>query len=95
LYVLRRLVPIAAAAALVLPAAAHAGDVAMRMQEVPLGARAITATQPSMHFNMLAVHWIGSGSVDVRTHRLHGRWTAWQAADADNSTGAWHDGNLN
>jgi N-acetylmuramoyl-L-alanine amidase/FlgD Ig-like domain len=95
LYVLRRLVPIAALAALLVPAAAHAGDVAMRMQEVPLGGRALAAAQPSMHFNMLAVHWIGGGAVDVRTHRLHGHWAAWQAADADNSTGAWHDGNVN
>jgi flagellar hook assembly protein FlgD len=92
--VLRRLVPIAAAAALIVPATAHAGDVAMRVQDVPLGGRALASAEPSMNFNMLAVHWIGSGSVLVRTHRLHGAWSAWQTADADNSTGAWQDGNL-
>ena len=51
-----------------------------------------------MHFNMLASHWIGSGTVDYRVHRLHGRWGAWTAADADvapdGGTGRWHDGNL-
>jgi hypothetical protein len=89
---------LAAAAALILVPAARAGDVAMRVQDVPLGARSLAATAPAMHFNMLAVHWRGSGTVLVRTHRLHGAWSAWAAADADvapdGGTGAWHDGDL-
>jgi hypothetical protein len=91
-------VALAALAALAVPSLAHAGDVAMRVQEVPLGSRSLAAVQPAMHFNMLAVHWIGSGSVSYRVHRLHGRWSAWITADADVSpdggTGRWHDGNL-
>src|SRR5439155_12178224 len=55
-------------------------------------------TPAPMHFNMLAVHWVGRGSVLYRTHRLHGRWSAWVAEDADvapdGGTGRWHDGNL-
>ncbi|HEX7625563.1 MAG TPA: N-acetylmuramoyl-L-alanine amidase [Gaiellaceae bacterium] len=89
---------LAAAAALVAPSLAHAGDVAMRVQDVPLGLRALSAAAPAMHFNMLAVHWTGTGTVLVRTRRLNGRWTQWAAADADvapdGGTGAWHDGNL-
>lgn len=95
-----KLVPIlAVAAALVSPSLARAGDVAMRVQDVPLGPRALAAAPVPMHFNMLAVHWIGPGAVVYRTHRLHGGWTSWVAADADvapdGGTGLWHDGNLN
>ena len=52
------------------------------------------AVQPARHFNMLAVHWIGTGAVAYRTRNLHGTWRPWRDADADNRTGAWHDGNL-
>jgi len=85
---------IAVLAALVLPAVAHAGDVAMRVQDVPLGPRSIASVPQQTNFNMLAAHWIGSGSVEYRTKRLHGGWRPWTAADSDNSSGAWHDGNL-
>ena len=89
----------AAAAALAVPSFAHAGDVAMRVQEVPLGARSLAAAPAAMHFNMFAPHWIGNGVVSYRVHRLHGRWTPWTVADADvapdGGTGPWHDGNLN
>ena len=51
-----------------------------------------------MHFNMLAAHWTGTGQVLYRTHRLHGGWSGWTAADADaapdGGTGSWHDGSL-
>jgi hypothetical protein len=91
-------VTLAALAALAVPSFARAGDVAMRVQEVPLGHRALASVPTPMHFNMLAVHWIGSGSVSYRIHRLHGDWSPWVAADADvapdGGTGAWHDGNL-
>jgi hypothetical protein len=91
-------VTLAALAALAVPSFARAGDVAMRVEEVPLGARQLAAVRPPMHFNMLALHWTGSGTVSYRIHRLHGTWSAWVAADADvapdGGTGRWHDGNL-
>ncbi|MFL5953994.1 MAG: N-acetylmuramoyl-L-alanine amidase [Gaiellaceae bacterium] len=89
---------IAAATALAAPSLARAGDVAMRVQQVPVSGRAIAAAAKPMHFNMLAVHWAGRGTVEYRVHRLHGRWAPWVAADADvapdGGTGRWHDGNL-
>src|SRR5438128_2713510 len=89
---------LAAFAALAVPSLARAGDVAMRVREIPLGSRSLAAVQSPMHFNMLALHWIGSGSVSYRVHRLHGTWSSWVAADADvapdGGTGLWHDGNL-
>ena len=57
-------------------------------------AASLAGVQPSQHFNMLAVHWIGTGTVAYRTRKLHGTWQPWRDADADNRTGAWHDGNL-
>jgi len=66
----------------------------MRVQDVPLGPRSIASVPREMHFNMLAAHWIGSGAVEYRTRRLHGGWRPWTTADSDNSSGAWHDGNL-
>jgi flagellar hook assembly protein FlgD len=91
-------IAVVAAAALALPALSHAGDVAMRVRDVPLGGRSLAAAPAGMHFNMLAAHWAGSGGVSYRVHRLHGRWSAWVSADADSApdggTGSWHDGNL-
>ena len=96
---MRKLVSaLAALAALASAPLAHANDVALRVQDIPLGPRAATAAQPPMHFNMLALHWVGTGRVLYRAHRLHGRWTAWAVADADvapdGGTGSWHDGTL-
>jgi hypothetical protein len=93
----KRLVAVVAAA-LAAPSLAHAGDVAMRVQEIPLGQRTLAAVAPAIRFNMLAVHWQGRGGVSYRVHRLHGRWSAWRAVDddarPDGGTGAWRDGNL-
>ncbi len=94
----RLVVTLAALAALAVPALARAGDVAMRAQDVPLGPRALAAVQPAMHFNMLALHWTGTGTVRYRVHRLHGHWSRWVTADADaapdHAAGPWHNGNL-
>ncbi|HEV7639485.1 MAG TPA: N-acetylmuramoyl-L-alanine amidase [Gaiellaceae bacterium] len=91
-------VTLATLVALAVPSLARAGDVAMRVQEVPLGPRTLAAAPSPMHFNMLALHWIGGGTVSYRVRRLHGGWSAWVTADADvapdGGTGRWHDGNL-
>ena len=82
-------------ATLAAPAIAHAGDVSMRVRDVPLGERMLAAAGGGTNFNMLGLHWIGPGSVEYRTRRLHGAWRAWRTADADEyRSGAWRDGNL-
>jgi flagellar hook assembly protein FlgD len=91
---MKKLLVAAAIAAFAVPPAARAGDVAMRVREVPLGARALDSAAASMNFNMLGLHWIGNGTVEYRTRSLRGTWRAWRVADADNRSGAWHDGNL-
>jgi flagellar hook assembly protein FlgD len=88
----------AAAAALVLPALARAGDVAMRVQDVSMTGRSLAAAPAAIHFNMFALHWKGAGTVAYRVRRASGRWSAWTVADddvaPDGGTGQWHDGNL-
>jgi hypothetical protein len=49
--------------------------------EVPLaGKRTFAAGQTTPRFNLLGVHWQGSGSVSFRTRGLDGRWSAWLPA---------------
>ena len=92
---MKKLLLLAALAAFVVPPRAQAGDVAMRVRDVRLGARALeSASGAAGNFNMLGLHWIGSGSVDYRTRTLLGAWRPWRTADADDRTGSWHDGNL-
>jgi hypothetical protein len=74
---------LAAAAALVVPAAARAGDVTMRVELLPASPRALEAAKPARHFNMLAFKWAGAGAVDFRVQGLRGRWSSWQGADDD------------
>jgi flagellar hook assembly protein FlgD len=81
--------------ALAAPAAAAAGLVSMRAQDVPLapGRTLQAATHPG-RFDMLGLRWIGAGSVDYRTRAVRGSWGPWRRADSDNRSGAWHDGDL-
>ncbi|HST18431.1 MAG TPA: N-acetylmuramoyl-L-alanine amidase [Gaiellaceae bacterium] len=80
--------------ALAAPAAASAGLVSMHVRDVSLGSRSLSASRPAAPFDMLGVHWIGSGSVEYRTRSATGRWRPWRRVDADNRSGAWHDGDL-
>jgi hypothetical protein len=62
----------------VVPASAFAGA-SLTMREVPLdGGRSLASTTPE--FDMVGLHWRGSGSVQFRTRALSGRWSAWRAA---------------
>jgi hypothetical protein len=70
------------AAALAAPAAAFAAP-SMTVREVPLHGTRTLAAAPH-RFNMVAVHWRGTGSVLFRTRDTHG-WSAWQAMDDDMS----------
>jgi hypothetical protein len=93
---------IASAIALVFPSAAQAGLVTMVSRDVPLGPRVLQSAAAPMRFNMIGVHWQGSGEVDYRTESVHGKWGAWIAADDDSGpdagsserSTAWRDGGL-
>ena len=67
----------------------------MRVQDVPLAqGRTLQSAAPARPFDMVGVRWIGTGSVDFRTQSAGGSWRGWQSADADERSGAWHDGDL-
>jgi hypothetical protein len=94
-----RKVALAVAVALALPGIARAGLVTMVARDVPLGQRALAAAAPGAppRFDMLGLHWRGTGSVEFRTRSAVGDWSAWQAADADAGgpvPRGWRDGNL-
>jgi hypothetical protein len=60
------------------PAAAF-GEVSITMREVPLqGERTLASSSP--HFDLVGLHWRGSGSVDFRTRSVNGRWSVWRRA---------------
>jgi len=87
--------------ALVVPSVAQAGNVALVARDVPLSPRALQSAAAPMHFNMLGVHWRGTGTVEVRTRSLAGAWRAWHAVDDDASPDrgsaerdTWRDGGL-
>ncbi len=81
--------------ALVAPAAASAGLVSLHVRDVPLGSsRSLSSSPGSAPFDMLAVHWVGAGSVEYRTQSASGRWRPWRTADDGSRSGEWHDGDL-
>jgi hypothetical protein len=93
---------LAIAFGLAVPGTAAAG-VTMIQREVPLdGSRTLAVAAPA-RFDMLGVHWRGSGSVLYSTRSTSGRWSAWRVADADvypdrgsveNRRGSWRLGGL-
>jgi flagellar hook assembly protein FlgD len=91
---MKKLLLAAAFAALVAPTPAQAGDVSMRVRDVPIGARVLDAAGRATNFNMLGLHWIGTGTVAYRTRTLGGRWRRWNVVTADDRSGAWRDGDL-
>ena len=69
----------AIAALLAAPAAASAA-VSLTVRDVPLhDERALAAAAPAP-FDLVGLHWRGSGSVEFRTRTLAGRWSSWQRA---------------
>ena len=70
-----------AAALLVLafPSVAHAAPAALVVRDVPLaGGRALAAAAP--RFDLVGLHWRGSGHVSFSTRSPGGRWSAWHPA---------------
>jgi N-acetylmuramoyl-L-alanine amidase-like protein len=75
--------PLLAATALFFAAPATAyGGASLAMREVPLhGGRTLAAATP--RFDMVGLHWRGTGTVQFRTRSLEGRWSVWQRADPE------------
>jgi len=65
--------------AVVLPQAALAGPATIITRDLPLGGeRALAGQTP--RFDLVGVHWRGSGSVELRTRSSSGRWSSWLPA---------------
>jgi hypothetical protein len=81
-------------AALAAPASAFAAGPTLSARDVPLhAARAPAGAVP--RFNMVGLHWRGSGSVSFRTRSVSSGWSGWRKADDDQHVEhSWHLGNL-
>ena len=80
---------LAAVAMLATPAFARA-EATLTMRDVPLhGARTLESASPTP-FNMVGLHWRGSGSVSFRTRSAAGRWSAWRPAAPEAEDGPDH-----
>jgi flagellar hook assembly protein FlgD len=90
-----KLILAAAIVVLAFPGIARAGDVTMVVRDVPVTgspARALAAATPK--FNMVGLHWQGSGTPWYRTRGATGGWSAWLAADDDwGQIGVWRRSN--
>jgi flagellar hook assembly protein FlgD len=67
-----------------------ADPVTMVVRDVPLhgGGRSLSAAVP--HFNMVGVHWQGSGTPWFRVRLLAGGWSPWKEGDDDwGRSGVW------
>jgi hypothetical protein len=74
-----KLILVAFALFLAAPATAFA-EASLTMREVPLhGQRSLAATAPT-RFDLVGLHWRGSGSVEFRTRSTAGRWSRWHRA---------------
>jgi hypothetical protein len=85
---------LAAVLVLATPVAAWGSDVTIVSRAVPLHASARTLAESPPRFDMVGLHWQGSGAPLFRTRSLAGRWSAWEAADDDwGRSGVWRKGN--
>jgi flagellar hook assembly protein FlgD len=81
----RRSLLLAVLLAVLFPADGLAGGVRLVSQEVALGrearsARSLSAREAPFSFDMVGLHWRGSGSVWFRTTRDAGAWSDWRPA---------------
>jgi YD repeat-containing protein len=66
------------------PAAARAGDATIVSQELPVGVvRMPAAAVAPIRFDLVGLHWQGSGRVVFQTRSQVGRWSAWRRADPE------------
>ena len=66
---------------LALPAPALAQEATIVSRDVPLaGERLLASSAPPARFNLVGLHWRGSGTVQFRTRSTDGRWSGWKDA---------------
>jgi hypothetical protein len=71
----------AAVCLLAFPGIGHAASATIVSRDEPIaGARSLASVRPAQRFNLVGLHWQGSGVVGFRTRSLGGRWSAWRAA---------------
>src|SRR5262245_56278786 len=75
------------------PVSALAAGPTLTVRDVPLHATRTTAAAVP-RFDMVGVHWRGTGTVSYRTRGTDGSWSGWKAADADTVEHGWHLGDL-
>jgi hypothetical protein len=62
---------------------AHAELASLESRDVPLGSRTLSSGAGTPRFNLVGLHWRGSGSVLFRTRSLAGHWSTWRDAEAE------------
>jgi hypothetical protein len=69
---------------LLAPAVAAAGAAEITAREIALhpsqAGERTTASSPG-RFDLVGVHWLGAGSVEIRTRRPDGRWSPWEPVE--------------
>ncbi|MGB2952965.1 MAG: N-acetylmuramoyl-L-alanine amidase [Gaiellaceae bacterium] len=75
-----KLLSAAAVVFLALPAVAHAAGASLAVRELPHVGAGIEQTR---RFDLVGLHWQGSGAVLFRTRGLDGRWSRWQPAASE------------
>src|SRR6266508_2473483 len=70
-----KLIPLALVLFALTPAAALAGETILLSRDVASG-----ATRVPHRFDLVGLHWRGSGSVWFRTRSVSGRWSGWHSA---------------
>ncbi len=79
---MKKLLLIPFLAVLLLPAQAYAGDATIVARDLLLpgtAGRSLAAAAPA-RFDLVGIHWRGSGSVEFRARSVSGRWSAWESA---------------
>ena len=91
---------LAAAVLLATPALARAESTTITMRELPLRGERVLAAASAPRFDMVGLHWRGSGSVEFRTRSFEKHWSSWEPAAPEVEDGPdhplqpdWHLGN--
>src|SRR5436190_21422508 len=84
-----RLLAAAAAGLLLSPAVARAAAT-IAARDVPLHGARMVQSSGRRRFDLVGLHWRGSGSVEFRTRAMSGAWSAWHPAAPEAEDGPDH-----